>query len=169
MIDMFGDSIGNWTSTQLVKFIKEIFQRDPPDQIPRTSIDELIVSTKLRVADTIEFLKNPYYSKVASSGSVDPYFKNSWVNYGSPYNPAGYWLDPLGVVHLRGVLKTGTVGSAAFTLPPGVRPANTELFVCISNGAVGRVEVSASGDVTPLSPSSNVYVSLDGITYKING
>jgi len=93
-----------------------------------------------------------------------PTLLNSWVNYGSPFNPAGYWKDPFGVVHLRGTIKLGTIGSLAFLLPVGYRPVNTELLVCISNGAVGRVSVSGAGGVNP-DAGNNTYVSLDGLTF----
>lgn len=94
-----------------------------------------------------------------------PTLTNSWLNYGTPFNPTGYWRDPNGVVHLRGVIKSGTIGSSALTLPAGYRPANSEIFVAISNGAIGRAVVDASGGVTP-DIGSNVYFSLDGMTFR---
>lgn len=96
---------------------------------------------------------------------IAPSLTNSWADYGSPFNPSGYYRDPYGVVHLRGTIKSGVVGSSAFTLPSGYRPANTELFAAISNGAVGRAAVDNSGGVTP-DVGSNVYFSLDGMTFR---
>ena len=51
-----------------------------------------------------------------------PSLINSWVNYGGAYDTAGYYIDPYGVVHLKGALKTGTSGTVAFVLPTGYRP-----------------------------------------------
>ena len=94
-----------------------------------------------------------------------PTLTNSWANYRAPFNPSGYWKDPSGVVHLRGTIKSGTIGSSAFTLPLGYRPANSEIFASVSNGALGRVVADAGGGVTP-DIGSNVYVSLDGMTFR---
>lgn len=94
-----------------------------------------------------------------------PTLVSGWVNYGSGFNPAGFYKDPFGIVHLRGLLKSGTVASSAFTLPIGCRPTKTESFAVSSNGAYGQVYVSAAGDVT-LVVGNNAYFSLDGITFR---
>jgi hypothetical protein len=64
-------------------------------------------------------------------------------------------------------MKDGTVNSAAFTLPPGYRPEKTLLFSVLSNATIGGVSISAAGVVTPITPSNNAYVSLDGIRFKV--
>lgn len=94
--------------------------------------------------------------------------QNSWVNYGPNYNPAGYWKDPFGIVHLRGIISSGTMSTTAFTLPPGYLPANREQFACVSNYSVGAVEILPTGTVFPFV-GSNVYFSLDGITFRAAG
>jgi hypothetical protein len=92
-------------------------------------------------------------------------FGNSWVNYGAPHGDAAYCKDGHGFVHLRGVIKDGTVGSSAFTLPSDFRPASQILQGAISNGAIGRVDIGTDGTVSPLLPSNNTWVSLDGIAF----
>jgi len=94
-----------------------------------------------------------------------PTLQNSWVNFGGSLNPAGYWKDPHNVVHLRGVLMSGTVNATMFLLPVGYRPANEELFSVVSNNAFGRLDVRAAGDVV-LVTGSNSFASLDGITFR---
>lgn len=96
-------------------------------------------------------------------------FANSWGNYGSTFNTAAFRRDATGYVHLKGLIKDGTVGSSAFTLPAGWRPAARELCGTISNDAIGRVDVLSDGTVVPTAPSNNAYVSLDGITFKAGG
>jgi hypothetical protein len=96
---------------------------------------------------------------------IAPTLLNSWVNFGGGFNNAGYYKDPFGVVRLRGMVKSGVVGNAVFNLPAGYRPANEELFVAISNGALGRVDVYPSGDVGATS-GSNAWFSLDGLTFR---
>ncbi|MCP1173795.1 hypothetical protein [Ralstonia chuxiongensis] len=94
-----------------------------------------------------------------------PTLQNSWVNFGGSLNPAGYWKDPHNVVHLRGVVMSGTVNATIFLLPVGYRPANEELFSVVSNNAFGRLDVRAAGDVV-LVTGSNSFASLDGITFR---
>ena len=77
-----------------------------------------------------------------------------------------YFKDDNGIVHLRGVIDTGTVDTTAFTLPTGYRPPNDERLVTISNNAIGRVNVLSTGAVVPATPSVNTWVSLDGLTFK---
>lgn len=96
---------------------------------------------------------------------VAPALLNSWVNFGAPFNPAGYYKDQLGIVHLRGLVKNGVIGSAIFTLPAGYRPTNQEIFAVTSNSAFGRLDVTTAGDVV-LGTGSNLFVSLDSITFR---
>lgn len=101
---------------------------------------------------------------------IVPPMTNSWVTYDADpggWSAPGYMRDHMGFVHLRGLIKSGTVGAAAFTLPVGYRPTVHDLLIgTISNGAVGRVKVASTGAVTPESPSSNVWVALDGLVFK---
>jgi hypothetical protein len=94
-----------------------------------------------------------------------PSFLNGWLNYGNGYNPAGYFKDSMGMVHLRGLVKSGTMNAAIFNLPAGYRPAYRNLFVNQSNGAIGRPDVTTVGDVIPAA-GSNAWFSLDGISFR---
>lgn len=98
---------------------------------------------------------------------IAPTFQNSWVNYDNDvtHNVAGYWKDSMGVVHLKGLVKSGTA-AAIFTLPAGYRPYKRCIFVILSNGAVGRINLDPDGQVIPTTPYSNAWVSLDGITFR---
>ena len=102
---------------------------------------------------------------------IVPAFMNSWTNYDTTYNPAGYFKDSLGIVHLRGLVKNGTNNTTIFTLPVGYRPSNRELQAVQTNldtNTIGRVDILADGQVTVVS-GSNVWVSLDGITFRAGG
>lgn len=96
-------------------------------------------------------------------------FLNSWVNFGSSNTTAAYSIDDSGIVRLQGLIKSGTIGSAAFILPTGFRPQLTvRQAVTTFNGSnvvMGETFVDSSGNVTP-SAGSNSYVSLDGITFR---
>ena len=95
-----------------------------------------------------------------------PTLLNSWVNFGSPFTPAGYYKDPTGRVHLRGLVKSGSSASAIiFTLPAGFIPANTHVFAAVSNEAICDLRVDTSGNVFANAGGSTTWVSLDGISF----
>lgn len=160
----FGDKIGEWTQTLLIKFIRDLFQSQPPDFLPLLKAEDIQVTRSLRLGESIVMTREPGFRKIGDTGQ--PAFTNAWVNFDGGWGPAAFWRDPLGIVHLRGLIKNGTVGQPVFTLPPGFRPAVNETFSTISNGAVGRVDVTTDGLVTAQAPSSNIYVSLSGLTFR---
>lgn len=95
-------------------------------------------------------------------------FQNGWTNWGSPpYTSAGYRLEADGnTVRLKGLIAGGTLGLVAFVLPAGFRPNGVSRLHAANSGnvGVGAVQVDATGVVTPSGPS-NVYITLDGITF----
>ena len=91
-------------------------------------------------------------------------FSNSWVNYGGGFPNAAYCKSASGIVSLKGLIKSGTVTSAAFTLPVGFRPLEQNNFIVDSNGALGILVVSSNGEVNPNS-GNNGYFWLSGITF----
>lgn len=101
----------------------------------------------------------------SGGGYVAPTLLNGWANFGYGYNPAGYMLDGLGFVHLRGLIKLGGMNSPAFQLPPGCRPAYNEYTATIAGNAFASVTTTAAGDVIPWD-GVNIWFSLDGITFK---
>ncbi|WP_424097829.1 hypothetical protein [Moorena producens] len=95
-----------------------------------------------------------------------PTLQNGWVNFGRPYNNAGYFKDSLGIVHLKGLVKNGTANTI-FTLPAGYRPAARELHsVATYNNAMGRVDIAPDGRVERVT-GSTLWISLDGITFRV--
>lgn len=95
-----------------------------------------------------------------------PALLNAWAVYGASFTPPGYYKDPDGVVHLRGLIKDGTVGLVAFTLPPGYRPSGTLIFSSITSTGAGRLDVLATGDVVPQS-GGNGYFTLSGMDFRV--
>ena len=120
---------------------------------------------------------------IAQESWKAPSFKNGWVNYGATYNLCGYFKDSMGIVHLRGLVKNGSVAKAIFTLPAGYRPARRELQAAITSNkkvvkpnqqptgdlvtnVAGRVDVLPTGDVFAHSTVNPDWLSLDGITFR---
>lgn len=162
------DKIRDWDVTVLTKFLEDWFRNHPLPPIQQFSVDTLKVNTLLDVVNKIQFDALNVHV-VGNTGQ--PAFLNGWTFYGAPYEKAGYVKTPDGWVRLFGVIKSGTVGSPAFILPPGFRPDDSALpgpFAVFSSSAnsIGRVDITTGGAVTPILPSATGSVSLEGITFQ---
>jgi hypothetical protein len=97
---------------------------------------------------------------------------NAWINFNASfYETAGYYKDIDGVVHLKGVISSGTTtsGTPLFTLPADYRPALIRQYLCANDSAgtavFGEVRIdNATGNVT-IQRGANTYLSLDGISF----
>lgn len=92
----------------------------------------------------------------------EPAFQNSWVNYDLPtYYGAQFWKDALGLVHVEGMIKNGTVGFGitAFVLPAGYRPLNGLLYAIFTSTGAGRVDITPTGNVSPVT-GGNTWFSI---------
>jgi hypothetical protein len=100
-------------------------------------------------------------------GWETPALLNTWVYYGNPYNPPGYFKDSCGIVHLRGLVKSASgIGKVIFVLPAGYRPAYRQLHVsCTNPNASGRLDVETNGNVLALAGDAG-WFSLDGISFR---
>src|SRR5881227_1478499 len=96
---------------------------------------------------------------------ITPALSSPWVNFGGTEDTVGYWRDSSGIVYLKGVIKSGTIPSAIFFLPDGLKPLAIRRFPVYSNGALGFVTVAADGQVTVIS-GSNVSVELSSINFR---
>lgn len=78
-------------------------------------------------------------------------FANGWVNFGGLYSNVQY--KRVGQrVHLRGLMKSGTVGAFnAFVLPAGHRPPGTLMFAPPTSTGAGRLEIDSAGQVQLIS------------------
>jgi hypothetical protein len=106
-----------------------------------------------------------------------------WANFGNGHNTVGFYKDPYGVVHLKGVVKwtnagqnaPGGCGWAIFQLPEGYRPAATEAHASMRNDTPSRVDVwSADAGYGPgtarvcdaRNTANGDYYLLDGISFR---
>lgn len=111
-----------------------------------------------------------------SDAWTTPSLLNGWSAYGSPYETPGYYKDPLGIVHLKGLCNQPSSRlQTIFTLPTGYRPLNTALFTVVSQDSFGQVRIGgpvgtgpSDGQVLPTAPiaASAGWISLDGITFR---
>jgi hypothetical protein len=90
------------------------------------------------------------------------------------YNPgsvetAGFYVDRLGVVHLKGYVNLGTA-AIIFTLPAAYRPVNSKFFPSVnaSTGATSWIEVFRDGRVAGAQAGGGFgQKTLDGISYRL--
>jgi Tfp pilus assembly protein PilE len=89
-----------------------------------------------------------WYPGTVGSWST-PTFQNGWSNYGGNYPTLQYTKASDGVVTIRGLVKGGTAtsGTVIANLPSGYRPPATELLATSSNNDLGRVDVTAAGNI----------------------
>lgn len=99
---------------------------------------------------------------------IAPTLATGWVNYLNGYNPAGYFRDKQGIVHLRGLVRktSGAIsGERIFTLPEGYQPEFRELRVVISMDLLGRCDIDNAGQVLIIRGDAG-WFSLDGISFR---
>jgi hypothetical protein len=83
---------------------------------------------------------------------------NGWVPHSASAVP-GYRITG-DVVELRGLIKNGTLGAVAFTLPVGFWPPSEQYFPAALAGGIGQLSVNTAGSVIA-SGASNAYYSLN--------
>lgn len=160
------ETIKDWTPSTLTKWLRDVLNNNPPDFLPNLNAVNVTATGNLRVKDKMEYTKEARFRKIGGTGQ--PAFLNSWVNYDTTpgWQHAGFWKDPLGIVHLRGLVKNGTPGSMIFILPPGHRPVSgSEIFATVATSAFGEIRVHSDGGVIHQT-GSNSYVSLSGISFR---
>lgn len=97
-----------------------------------------------------------------------PTLQNGWVNYGAAYESATYWKDKCNVVHLAGLIKSGTTTAETviFTLPTGYCPRISEKFFAVSLNAICVIDVYSSGAVAIKTGANAGWLSLSGISFR---
>lgn len=98
-----------------------------------------------------------------------PALINNWVCFDDAeptYACPAYTITSSGLVLLRGMAKSGTVGQPMFSLPERIAPRAYMVLPTSSNSLLARVDVNASGDVTvAYGASTTNYVSLENVSY----
>jgi len=136
-------------------------------------------STARQHLQDVPWIHGPTITDFALTGKmlpswVAPSFQNSWTDFSGSYS-AGYYLDPNGVVHLRGLITGGATNTVAFTLPAGYRPeynhnSLTLHYVNSNTPAMAWVQVNPAGLVTVVGStgvfSGSYGVGLDDITFR---
>jgi hypothetical protein len=135
-----------------------------------TQINETTLTTvpRAKIATTADHLPGLVWHTITASE-----FMNGWTNYLSPLSepPAGYAIDPQGIVHLRGQIAGGTEADPAFALPAVVSRSFDRFLPAVMGAETIGVLGIMTGDVEPLGGPgvTNTQVSLtvvlDGISF----
>ncbi|MGH2674457.1 MAG: hypothetical protein ACRDKA_10095 [Actinomycetota bacterium] len=107
------------------------------------------------------------HHEVGTAG--EPSFGSGWANDNPGTTSAAFYKDPLGVVHLKGIVSASSAGSTIFTLPAGYRPTKGACFptvraVPVLSSAYVCVQVGGAVDLTG-GAGDGTYL-LDGLTFR---
>lgn len=119
------------------------------------------------VTQALTELDNANEGWVQVAGGVG--FAGAWTNYGgSTWATAAYYKDAFDRVHLRGMVKSGSIPGPIFYLPAAYRPPKSKLFACMtSSEVIGRVDIGYVDGAVYAFSGNNGYVSLDGISFRV--
>jgi hypothetical protein len=104
---------------------------------------------------------------------------NSWHNEPGGYQPAGFFKDGSGIVHIEGTVESLSVGGSGigkpdpgptlFVLPVAYRPSATRLFSVYDkelNPPQNRLKVDPDGRVSLVTGARSQQIQLDGIDFR---
>lgn len=95
---------------------------------------------------------------------TDHTFTNGWTNYDTATHNGAGAIKQGGRVYLEGVIKSGTSGFSAFTLPSAFRPGKPVELAANANGLFGAVVVGMDGTVTVTGETTKF--SLEGVSFR---
>jgi len=120
----------------------------------------------------------PYDSTLTSLGLkanksqenwIIPTLLNSWVNFEAGTEAAAsYFKDDFGIVHFKGLIKSGTItaGTVLFVLPVGYRPPVNSTIGTTSNLSACAIDVLANGNVQITGGANATWLTLYNLSFK---
>jgi hypothetical protein len=99
-----------------------------------------------------------------------PGFDSQWTNVGAGFQPAGFYKDPFGTVHLQGDVQRTASGTDAviFALPPGYCPSGgIANFPAYGNtGMSAAVAVRSSDCAVVFVAGTPAFIGLGGVSFR---
>lgn len=142
---------------------------DPRSFKPTGLLEDIYQKNQLRVSEIANlqgYDRSTKWILIGSAGA--PAFQNGWLNYDAIQAQAAFKRSADGTVFVKGLVKSGTIGTTVFTLPEGFRPLEPRLFSNNTwdgtNYIIGRVDVAISGGVVAVV-GGNPHFSLDSIVF----
>jgi hypothetical protein len=93
-------------------------------------------------------------------------FLSNWTNYGAGTSTCAYYKDAFGIVHVKGTVTGGTVGTSVFNFPVGFRPVENAYFATQSASAYALVAVIAANGDLIMSAGATGGVSLEAVQFR---
>lgn len=75
----FEDNIGQWTVSELIRFLQEQFRQNPPETAPNLSSDNITVSALLSILDQIQFFQVQTTVGAAGGASALPATPSGYI------------------------------------------------------------------------------------------
>jgi hypothetical protein len=98
-----------------------------------------------------------------------PQFDVDWTNVGAGFQPAGFYKDPFGTVHLQGdVQRTTGTDATIFQLPPGYCPVGgIEDFPAYGDGGTAAgVAVRSSDCSVVFVAGTTKFIGLGAVSFR---
>lgn len=117
-------------------------------------------------------LDGPPSSGWSDSGWINMQLLNGWLNYDSGLSIGGsgrvcQYRKLNGVVHFRGYMRTGAMGTIAWNIPvgfrPGVQTTNELDLPVVSNSAFGDIIINATGNTITPNSGSNAWINIGNL------
>ena len=153
--------------------VEDLDQKDPAKAMsqlvellnPMLSSVSTGMNKGLNVTENLNVVVKDITVRTPAQVWITPTLLNSWVNYDAGVEThAAYRIDDDGMVHVKGLVKTGTPPAVIFTLPVGYRPPGHIVFSTVSNESFGVLRVLSDGSITP-SVGSATWFSIGEVAF----
>jgi hypothetical protein len=114
-----------------------------------------------------QYTADSTWHEVGTAG--EPAFTNAWANYGAQFNTTAFRVDADGWVYMKGLVRSGTINTAIFTLPAAYRPWRNVYFpvMCANFTAYCQINASDGTVVAYVMGGSNAWFSLETVRFPI--
>jgi len=128
-----------------------------------TKVAELAKVTSDKLIGDIQDAQKTLGGLTWASARLEP----EWSNYGKGYSDPSYAKDRMGIVHLRGLAKSGGQGSGfpLMILPEAFRPEYQHEIVVACNGIIPCEVMIETGGKVWFEAWDQGWVSLDGVSF----
>lgn len=89
----------------------------------------------------------------------------AWVDFSVSDDKLAYRIDGK-YVHLRGLIKNGTINTACGNLPTAARPSKRRRVLHRTVGGSGELDITTAGDIIPQT-GNNTYISFDSVWFEL--
>ena len=117
-----------------------------------------------RFVGTVAEIEN--WREVGAAGNPD--FEGTWVNFDTgAHTKAAFYKDPFNIVHIKGLVKSGTLDTTIFTLPTEYIPTEAYIFAGQETATTScRLYVNSDGTIVTVGATS-VLAQAINISFRV--